>query len=111
VSLWKITEGSDNPEYRESAIKGASECPAGRLVARDKTGKAFEPEYEPSIEILQDPERGVSAGIFVKGYIPIESADGEIYETRNRVVLCRCGESKNKAFCDIGHIHIRFTDK
>ncbi|MGV8905468.1 MAG: CDGSH iron-sulfur domain-containing protein [Acetobacterium sp.] len=110
-NAWNLTEGSDNPEYREAAIKGASECPAGRLVALDKTGKAFEPEYEPSIEILQDPERRVSAGIFVKGNIPIESADGETYETRNRVVLCRCGESKNKPFCDIGHIHIRFTDK
>ncbi|HEY5556743.1 CDGSH iron-sulfur domain-containing protein [Acetobacterium sp.] len=110
-NTWDLLEVSDDPKYREAVIKGASECPTGRLVALDKTGKAFEPEYEPSIEILQDPENGASAGISVKGNIPIVSSDGETYEIRNRVVLCRCGQSNNKPFCDIGHIHTTFSDK
>lgn len=105
---WELTEHSDNPKYREVAIKAASECPTGRLVAVDKTGKTFEPEYEPSIEILQDPEKGASGGIFVKGNIPIESSEGEVYEVRNRITLCRCGESSNKPFCDATHIPIKF---
>ncbi|MCO1602684.1 hypothetical protein [Desulfosporosinus nitroreducens] len=79
---------SDNPKYREEAIIAASECLAGRLVAYDKTGKAIEPEYEPSVEILQDPEKEASGPIFVKGNIPIESADGYTYEIRNRVTFC-----------------------
>jgi len=108
---WQLVRKSDKEEYRKEAIKAASDCPSGRLTAIDKKGKAIEPEYEPSIDIIQDPERGTSAGIFVKGNIPIESADGEIYEVRNRVALCRCGKSKNKPFCDATHDSIKFSDK
>ena len=109
--VWELVENSDKRQYREEAIKAASDCPAGRLVAREKTGKEIEYEYEPSIDIIQDPERSVSGGIFVKGNIPIESSDGEIYEKRNRVVLCRCGKSRNKPFCDATHVPIGFSDK
>jgi len=110
-SVWELTENSDDEECKREAIKAASDCPAGRLVARDKTGKVIEPEYEPSIDIIQDPQKGVSGGIFVKGNIPIESADGHIYEVRNRVALCRCGKSMNKPFCDATHVSIKFSDE
>lgn len=109
--VWELIENTDKEGYREKAIKASSECPAGRLTAVDKTGKEIEPEYEPSIEILQDPEQGASAGLFVKGRIPIESADGHLYEIRNRVSLCRCGKSRNKPFCDATHVSIQFLDK
>jgi CDGSH-type Zn-finger protein len=109
--VWDLIEISDNEDCRKEAIKGAGECPSGRLVAVEKTGKAIEPEYDPSIDIIQDPEKGVSAGIFVKGNIPIESADGHVYEIRNRVALCRCGKSMNKPFCDATHVEINFSDK
>lgn len=108
--VWELTENSDNPKYRNEAIIAASECPAGRLVAYDKTGKAIEPEYAPSIDILQDSEKEVSGPIFVKGNIPIESSDGYIYEIRNRVTLCRCGKSKNTPFCDATHISKKYLD-
>ena len=77
----------------------------------DKEGNVYEHDYEPSIEILQDPEQEASAGLFVKGGIPTESADGYIYEVRNRAALCRCGKSRNKPFCDATHISIRFSDE
>jgi len=110
--VWELVENSDKEEYREKAIKAANECPTGRLTVIDKkTGKAIETEYEPSIEILQDPEQGTSAGLFVKGNIPIESADGEIYEPRSRAVLCRCGRSRNKPFCDAAHVSYGYSDK
>jgi len=107
---WELTQKSGNPKYREEAIHAAKDCPSGRLVAVENSGKAIEPEYEPSIEIIQDPEKCASSGIFVKGYIPIESADGSVYETRNRLMLCRCGESHNKPFCDTEHLRIKFKD-
>lgn len=110
-SVWELVKKSDNPEYKRQAIKGATDCPAGRLVAVDKSGKVYENEYEPSIEFLQDPEKGSSCGIFVKGNIPIESSDGALYEIRNRVVLCRCGESKDKPFCDASHVKVKYLDK
>jgi len=110
-NTWDLLEHSNRSEYREKVIKTASDCPTGRLTAIDKAGRAIEPEYEPSIDIIQDPEEGVSAGIFVKGYIPIEAADGEQYEVRNRVTLCRCGKSYNKPFCDATHVVTEYVDE
>ncbi|MEA5049437.1 MAG: CDGSH iron-sulfur domain-containing protein [Eubacteriales bacterium] len=108
---WELAESSDTSFRRSEAIAAANECPAGRLTALDKDGTVHEPQYDPSIEILQDPEEGTSAGIFVKGGIPIESSDGTLYEIRNRVVLCRCGKSGNKPFCDAAHITEKYRDR
>lgn len=108
---WELIENSYDPECRRLAIKAATECPAGRLVIVDKaTGEHIEPELEPAIEVLQDPDRNASCGLFVQGGIPIEAADGETYEIRNRVVLCRCGYSKIKPFCDAMHIDRMYSD-
>ena len=109
--VWELTENSDRKAYRKEAIRAAVDCPAGRLVAVDKTGKAIEAEYEPSIYIMEDVEEEVSGGIFVRGNIPIESEDGQIYEIRNRVTLCRCGQSENKPFCDATHVSIKFSNE
>jgi len=110
-TVWELTKKSDNEENRKEVIQGAGECPAGRLEALDKSGKTLEPAYEPSISIIQDSEKGVSGGISVRGNIPLESAEGSIYEVRNRYVLCRCGESANKPFCDATHVSIKYSDK
>jgi len=106
---WGYTERSDDPEARETAIEEACACPSGSLVAWDKkTGRPIEPEFEPSISLVENPNDGTSGPVWVKGRIPIESADGQEYETRNRVTLCRCGKSENKPFCDGTHVSIRF---
>ncbi len=110
-NVWELTTWSDNQNLKNEAIIAAYQCPSGRLVAREKDGHEIDPEYPQSIEILQDPERRVSCGIFVKGGITLESSDGYIYETRNRYVLCRCGESYIKPFCDASHVTYKFIDK
>lgn len=107
---WELVKASGDETLRREAITAMTECPAGRLTAVTKTGQLLEPEFEPAIEILQDPEQGVGCGIYVKGYIPIESADGGVYELRNRIVLCRCGQSENKPFCDATHVDVMFKD-
>jgi len=107
--VWDLTEESDNPISRASAIQGAWDCPAGRLIAWDKkTGQAIEPRYEPSIGIIEDPSKKVSGPIWVRGGIVIESSDGSQYAVRNQVTLCRCGQSKNKPFCDSRHVSIGY---
>jgi CDGSH-type Zn-finger protein len=40
----------------------------------------------------------------------VEGPDGEAYEVRNRVTLCRCGGSSNKPFCDGIHKELGFSD-
>ncbi len=109
--VWNLTRASNIPAAKEQAIKEACNCPAGRLVAWDKrTGKAIEPDLEPSLSLVEDPSEGVSGPIWVKGGVPIESSDGTKYEIRNRVTLCRCGRSTNKPFCDGSHIDAKFND-
>jgi len=89
----------------------ASLCPSGRIIAWDKgTNVAIEPRFEPSVGLIEDPSQGVAGPIWVRGGIPITGADGETYEVRNRVTLCRCGESENKPFCDGSHATVGFTD-
>ena len=109
---WYLATCEDNSEKTVfEAVKSASECPAGRLTAIARDGSCIEPELDQAIEITQDPENDVSGGIYVKGGIPLVSADGSEYETRNRIVLCRCGKSKNKPFCDGAHVDVNFKDK
>jgi CDGSH-type Zn-finger protein len=109
--VWELTENSGDPDARKEAIKQSCSCPSGRLVARDrKSKKEFEPEHKPSIDVIEDPPRKVSGPLWVKGEVEIESADGFVYESRNRVTLCRCGKSRNKPFCDGAHIEANFSD-
>lgn len=108
-NAWVNAKKSDNSECRKIAIEQACNCPSGRLVAWDKeTGETIEPEFEPSIGLIEDPCENVSGPIWARGGIPFESADGDKYEIRNRVTLCRCGQSKNKPFCDGSHISSGF---
>jgi CDGSH-type Zn-finger protein len=104
--IWNLIEQSDEPEAKRIAIEETINCPAGRLVVCDKNGKEIEPEYEPSIGLVEDPQAGMNGPIWVRGGILIEAADGSTYELRNRVTLCSCGRSINKPFCDGGHCSI-----
>jgi len=108
---WNLALESADPGKRELAIQQACNCPSGRLVAHDKkTGKPIEPNCAPSISLVEDPQAKSSGPIWVKGGVEIEPEDGKVYETRNRVTLCRCGRSNNKPFCDGSHIRFRFND-
>ena len=102
---WNLVRKSDIPEAREAAIEEACNCPSGRLVVYDNTtGEAIEPDLEKSIVVIEYPARGEHGSLWVRGGIPVVSADGRPYEIRNRVTLCRCGKSGNKPFCDGSHI-------
>jgi len=85
-------------------IEEVADCPSGRLAAWDKDGKPIEPDFEPSIGVVEDVQAGKMGPLWVRGGIPIEAEDGTTYETRNRVTLCRCGKSLNKPFCDSRHL-------
>jgi len=102
--IWNLIPKSDRLEAKRAAIEEAGDCPSGRLVIwNKKTGETIEPKLEKSIGLIEDPQMECSGPIWVRGGIPIRSADGKIYEIRNRVTLCRCGKSSIKPFCDSSH--------
>ena len=68
----------------------------------DHFGIGDDERIEPSLAAEIAPVE--DGPLFVSGGISIERADGEPIETRNRVVLCRCGGSQNKPLCDGSHI-------
>ncbi|WP_299222077.1 CDGSH iron-sulfur domain-containing protein, partial [uncultured Alistipes sp.] len=108
---WTLTEQSDVPEARRQAIREASLCPGGRLTAYDRaTQRPFEFHYEPSLGLIEDPALSASGGLWLRGGIPIRTEEGLHYETRNRTVLCRCGRSANKPYCDGTHVAVKWDD-
>ncbi len=108
---WHLTEESGNPVARAEAVRQASLCPSSRLTAWgvDKE-MPYEFDYEPSLGLLEDPAIGASSGLLVRGGIVISSEDGQQYEVRKRVVVCRCGGSHNKPFCDGSHARNGWND-
>ncbi len=109
---WNQVMQSDDPETRELAIRTASACPAGRLKAWNlETDKPMEPNYMPSLGLIEDPKIQASGPIFLRGGIPVFREDGVAYQPRNRVTLCRCGESRNKPYCDGTHAPAHYHDK
>ncbi len=102
--IWQVVLKSDEPWAKKNTIEDTFDCPSGRLVIVDKaTGKVLEPTLEKTIGLIKDPNVGVDGPLWVRGGIPVFSAEGKLYEVRNRMTLCRCGKSQNKPFCDSSH--------
>jgi CDGSH-type Zn-finger protein len=109
--VWNQVERTDEAAIRETFLRQVGNCPSGRLVAIGKaTGKAVEPNLPVSIGLVEDPAQHCSGPIWLRGGIPVIAADGFHYQVRNRVTLCRCGQSRNKPFCDGTHAAIKFRD-
>ena len=64
------------------------------MVAQDNSG--------PRITVSQN------GPYMVSGRVPLKNAQGEALGSRERYLLCRCGGSANKPFCDGTHNRIGF---
>ena len=99
--VWAQIEQTENPEVKKRVEKQISLCPSGRLQyfsgLLNEDSKPTELKHEPTIAVIPD------GPYLVLGNIPVEAPDGFIYEIRNRQLLCRCGNSGNKPFCDGSH--------
>ncbi|MBI5232637.1 MAG: CDGSH iron-sulfur domain-containing protein, partial [Coriobacteriales bacterium] len=82
---WNLVLEGD-PEADAIVIREAKLCPSGRYTAVDRhTGHRHEPELEPSIGLVDDPGGDCAGPLWIRGRIPIFSAEGVPYEVRNRV--------------------------
>jgi uncharacterized Fe-S cluster protein YjdI/CDGSH-type Zn-finger protein len=77
-------------------------CPTGALQYRRLDGR---PGEQPSTATTVTPiEDGPLA---LRGDLVIRHEDGAL-ESLPRAALCRCGQSKNKPFCDNSHVQAGF---
>jgi CDGSH-type Zn-finger protein len=69
----------------------------------------LEPDLPQQVAItIEMTEAGpIDGPLWVSGGIPVARSDGQPFETRNRVTLCRCGLSGNKPLCDGTHRHVQ----
>jgi hypothetical protein len=96
-----MTRASDDTGVRAQVISMVERCPSGAL-SYEVEGAAIEPDLPEQISVIED------GPLWVSGAIPVERSDGQPFQARNRVTLCRCGGSKRKPLCDGTHLEIGF---
>jgi CDGSH-type Zn-finger protein/uncharacterized Fe-S cluster protein YjdI len=106
TSVAELTELSDDIGVRTQLISMIEHCPSGALIYRfEGDEKDIEVDLPRGIAVTTEitSEGPISGPLWVMGGIPILRADGQIFETRNRVTLCHCGHSQCKPLCDGSH--------
>ncbi len=81
------------------------QCPTGALQFARKDGGEKEPvPEENTVTVAKD------GPLYVRGDVEIQEHDGGAFLEDTRIALCRCGESRNKPFCDNSHKNSGFRD-
>ena len=104
--LEQMLARSDDTHVRSQIIAMIERCPSGSFTYSVRSGRPdVEPDLPRQIAITTEitSEGPIPGPIWVTGNIPIERADGQPFETRNRVTLCWCGLSQIKPLCDGAH--------
>jgi CDGSH-type Zn-finger protein/uncharacterized Fe-S cluster protein YjdI len=77
----------------------ARNCPSGAIIARRLDGGAEEaPPLVNTVRVMENGPLAVRAQLTINGQ-----------PAGNRVTLCRCGQSKQKPYCDGSHAAAGFT--
>ena len=97
-----IQPDRSNPDRVAEVV---TRCPTGALQFERTDGGAEEPV--PNENIIAVAANGP---LYVRGDIEIKDSTGTLLLEDTRVALCRCGESRNKPFCDNSHKQANFRD-
>jgi CDGSH-type Zn-finger protein len=102
----------------DEVMAAVAKCPSGALQSAMVT--AVHPSVSPSAPVQQasvdgvrvestDPDTPVRItvqerdGLLVEGPFRVVDAVGNVIRTGDKCVLCRCGHSRTKPFCDSTH--------
>jgi CDGSH-type Zn-finger protein len=103
TDVWHMVERSQDTDVRFELMHRVESCPSGRLAYELADG-VHDADLPTEVGVVKDGPYWVTGGIRVT------MSDGRDLEVRNRVTLCRCGQSSNKPFCDGTHKEIGFSD-
>ena len=106
ANIKKLAAQTDDSIVRAQVIAMVERCPSGSYTyALDEDAADIEPDLPKQVAVTTEmtSEGPIAGPLWVTGNIVIERSDGQPIETRNRVALCRCGQSKNKPLCDGTH--------
>lgn len=105
ANVWKLVDSTDDSITRIQVMNMVERCPSGALTYTLEDGEEpNEPDLPTEVAVLTD------GPLYLQGNIIVVSSDGDDHEIRNRVTLCRCGESANKPYCDGQHKDAGFQD-
>jgi len=105
-----MLEGAEDSDVRARVIALIDRCPSGSYTySLTEDGPDVEADLPVSIAVTEEEEE-LAGALWVTGNVPVARADGESFETRNRVTLCRCGHSQQKPLCDGTHREIGFRE-
>ena len=98
---WCQPDLASNDEVKDVVMR----CPTGALSVEFADGSVAEEA---------NPENTVNVAyngpLFVRGQLDIDGAPANVPGLNFRAALCRCGQSKNKPFCDNSHDDAGFRD-
>ncbi len=97
---WCVPDAS-TPEHVADVCE---RCPSGALTYTDKGGHEEQAHGTNSVHV------SYNGPLFVQGALSIDGAPEDMPGVKFRAALCRCGQSKNKPFCDNSHIDAGFED-
>jgi CDGSH-type Zn-finger protein len=106
TNIEKMVPDTGDPQVRAQVMAMIERCPSGSYVySLEEGGPDIEPDLPQQIAVTTEitSDGPIAGPLWVTGNIPIERADGQPFETRNRVTLCCCGRSKIKPLCDGAH--------
>jgi CDGSH-type Zn-finger protein len=106
TNVEEMVPHTEDTQVRAQVMAMIERCPSGSYTYALEEGEDdIEPDLPEQIAIITEitSEGPIAGPLWVTGNVPIERADGQPLETRNRVTLCRCGLSKSKPLCDGMH--------
>jgi CDGSH-type Zn-finger protein len=106
TDVQKMVADTDDTQVRAQVMAMIERCPSGSYTYSIEEGEAdIEPDLPRQVAVTTEitSDGPIAGPLWVTGNIPVERADGQPLETRNRVTLCRCGLSKEKPLCDGTH--------
>ena len=102
TNVWKMAAKTGDSRVRAEAMAMIERCPSGAL-SYTVDGEINEPDLPVEVAVIPD------GPLWVSGGLTVTRDDGTPLETRNRVTLCRCGQSSSKPLCDGSHKEAGFT--